>query len=233
MSEQNEIKTVLVCFTQAVFDKLEPAVEEPEEEDESLGQARQVAKMAADLVLALKAANLMAETVSVPQRSFAPRDVAKAAFGWRLLDLSQSNGVKVDLLVCLDFPAWSVSHPYKVCWLLTMPHFVSRRHSGPRPSLTIPLPSSATAGRVLQPIIGPSNGPEDTSQTVASLLQAERRGLSEAKRVLAGNREIAQELARSGLHTEFNPLPLDLATDPAGPAWQEVIKRLITIPNAR
>lgn len=202
----SEIKTVLVCYTQATFDQLTPGpneVESEAEQGEEEAQARRVAQTANDLTAALKAAGLTAEIARVPQRSFAPRDVAKAAFGWRLLDVTESNGVKIDLVVCLDFPAWSVGHPNKVCWLLSLPNFVMRRRGGSPPAT------------------GPGN---EQAQTVASLLQAERRGLSEAKRLLAGSREIAQELARSGLQIEYNPWP---ATPPDSPEWQAAIQRLL------
>lgn len=205
-----EIKTVLVCHTQTTFDQLASGPEdEPEEEDETLFQARQIAQLAQDLTAALKIAGLTAEIACVPQRSFAPRDVAKAAFGWRLLDVTESNGVKIDLVICLDFPAWSVTHPNKVGWLLALPNFVMRRRGGPPPAANV---------------IGPRNGQNETAQTVTSLLQAERRGLSEAKRILAGNREIAQELARTGLQIEFQPLP---ATGPDSPEWQTALKRVL------
>jgi hypothetical protein len=226
MTEQTEIKTVLVCYTQATFDNLQPIPGEVEElsseaaEDDPEALARQIKILAEGLVAALKAAGLTAEEARIPQRSFAPRDVAKAAFGWRLLDVTESNGVKIDLAICLDFPAWVVNHPNKVCWLASLPYFITRRRYGPRPSLTIP-------GTISTNVIGPGNGHEDQAQTVMSLLQAERRGLSEARRILAGSREIAQEMSRSGLQIEFNPLPPE-TTEPTAPEWQITVRRLLS-----
>jgi len=43
---------------------------------------------------------------------------------------------------------------------------------------------------------------------------------------MAGSRPIAEEIARSGLQSEFNPFPtLELAPD--SPEWQTVIKRVL------
>ncbi len=224
MTDNREIKTVLVCYTQAIFDELEPGAEPDEEPqlDDPVALARQIWQTGRQLVAALKAAGLTAEEAKVPQRSFVPRDVAKAAFGWRLLDITESNGVKIDMVVCLDFPAWSVSHPYKVCWLSSLPFFVTRRQGAPPPSIIIP-------GVISPNLIGPGNGNESNAQTVTSLLQAERRGLSEANRLLAGSREIAQEMARRGLQAEYNPIPTDAAaSDPSGPEWQMSVKRLVS-----
>lgn len=217
MTLPTEPKTVLVCYTQALFDALWS--DEDSLQDETSELARRIQRSATALVAALKAAGLTAEAVKVPQPSFAPADVSRAAFGWRLLDITASNGVKVDLAVCLDFPAWNVQHPNKICWLLSLPYFVSRRQSGSRPTLSLPA-QVAAPGRVLP-------DQTDAARTVSSLLQAEQRGLSEARRVLTGNREIAQEMSRSGLHLEYNPFPLDLEIDPAGPEWQAIVQRLV------
>ncbi len=230
---KTEIKTVLVCYTQATFDNL--AVDDESagsdgdveaDENEPLAIARRIEQTAHKLTAALKIAGLTAEEIKVPQRSFAPRDVAKAAFGWRLLDVSESNGVKIDLVICLDFPAWTIAHPNKICWLTYLPYFIMRRRSGPRPTLNIP--AGALLGSVTPAnLVGPSKSQEDVSQTISSLLQGERRGLAEAKRVLTGSREIAQEVARSGLLTEYNPFPANPEADVAGPEWQAAIKRLL------
>ena len=59
-----------------------------------------------------------------------------------------------------------------------------------------------------------------------SLLQTERRGLSEARRVLAAQRSVAEELARSGLQLEYNPAP-PAEAEPTGEAWQKVARRFL------
>jgi hypothetical protein len=205
-----KLQTVLVCYTQAVFENLEP--EEPEDEsDESLQAVRQIPGLATALAAALRVAGIETDVVKVPQRSFQPRDITKAAFGWRLMDLKESNGRTIDMVICLDFPAWSITHPHKVSWLNTLPNFVSRRTSSTAPK--------ATEG----------NGSNvEFAGNINSLLQSERRGLSESWKLLAGSRAVAEELSRSGLPVVFNPFPSPEAT-PESQEWQAVIKRLLML----
>jgi hypothetical protein len=207
LPDKKRVETVVVCYTQATFDFNENSVE-IEEENEPLFQAHQRGLLAEKLASALKVAKFETDIVKVPLRTFEPRDFSKAAFAWRLLDLSESNGRSIDLAICLDFPAWSLNHRHKVAWLSQLPFFVTRR-------------SSAT-------IIEPSQVPADASvsSNIYALLQAEKRGLFESWRIIAGNRDCAEELARSGMQVEFNPFPpLDLPPD--SPAWQKVIARML------
>jgi glycosyltransferase involved in cell wall biosynthesis len=37
---------------------------------------------------------------------------------WRLLNLAESNGKQVDLVIGLKFPAYAVAHPRKILWLI-------------------------------------------------------------------------------------------------------------------
>ncbi|MEI7556990.1 hypothetical protein [Candidatus Chlorohelix sp.] len=205
-----KFETALVCYTQATFDNFEP--ENPEvEEDEATRQARLIPEKAQLLAAALELAGIDSDIIKVPLRSFQPRDIAKAAFGWRLLDLKESNGRTIDLVICLDFPAWSVSHPHKISWLINLPNFVTRRSSANPPR------SKDTNGGANLDLHG----------NVSSLLQSERRGLAESWRIMAGNRPVAEELARSGLQVNYNPFPSE-GTAPNSPEWQTVIKRLAT-----
>jgi hypothetical protein len=212
-TEKRPIQTAVVCYTQAAFDNLVPSGEEIEFEDPEhpLNHARTVAEVANRLAVALKTVNIETDIVKVPQRSFAPRDIAKAAFGWRLLDLKESNGRAIDLVICLDFPAWSLTHPNKTSWLTNLPFFVTRRSSA--------APPPAKGGNGV-------NFADNDTATINSLLQAERRGLFESRRILAGSRAVAEGLARSGVQIEFNPIPApDVPFD--NPAWQSALQRLL------
>jgi hypothetical protein len=201
-----KIETALVCYTQTTFDNLQ--ADELDYEPEESTDFSRIPKLAERIAEALRVAGVDSDIVKVPQRSFEARDVAKAAFAWRLMDLKESNGRKIDLIICLDFPSWSLNHPQKLCWLDMLPNFVTRRRSGQPPN---------TSG----------NGQSiEFINNVNSLLQAERRGLAEAGRVMAGSRPIAEEIARSGLQSEFNPFP-PLELPPVSPEWQTVIKRVL------
>ncbi len=220
------IETVLVCYTQATFDTLEAEADTErnfEETSPELAHARYLVTLAGQLCAGLQLAGCTAEIVKVPQVSFRPRDISKAAFTWRMLDLTESNGRRVDLALCLDFPAWSLQHSQKWVWLTALPNFVSRSRMA-RPAAPVP-PLETT----FQPFIELKTQDQEAeqAQAVAALLQAERRGLAEAQRLLAGSRPVAEELARRGLQVEFNPLPTDLAADLASQQWQTAIARLL------
>ncbi len=227
-SAKARIETVLVCYTQAVFDQLAADPAHPpqadEEPDEEVSRARYLAHLAEAITAALGAAGRTAEIVRVPQRSFAPKDISKAAFAWRILDLKESNGRSIDLVLCLDFPAWSLVHPHKCTWLTGLPNFVVRAKSGLAYPATAPGEETSPhqTSRIQR-----NDDQAERAKNVAALLQAERRGLAEARRVLAGSRDVAEELARRGLQVEFNPLPPDLSVSPSDPLWQTALKRLL------
>ncbi len=59
-----------------------------------------------------------AEIVAVPFKWYPPEKILDQMLACRLLDLSESSGTAVDAVVCLKFPAYLLSHPNKVVWLL-------------------------------------------------------------------------------------------------------------------
>lgn len=228
-----KIETVLVALTQVSFENLEKRVGDPDAieiegletgEPDFLEQAAYRTELAGALVKALRASGRAAETVRLPQHSFVPRDISKAAFAWRLIDLTESNGRPVDLVVCLDFPAWSLQHPAKCCWLTALPNFVTRSRSivspGGYPSANPPKAISLSR----------TDRQTEDAKAIAGLLQAERRGLAESRRVLAATRPLAEEMARRGLQVEFNPVPPDLTVAPTDPLWKAALKRLLREP---
>ncbi len=218
------IETVVVCYSQAAFDNLEklPATGEDEAEEPEAGQARYISQLAEGLLGALREAGCTAEIVRLPQRSFAPRDISKAAFAWRLLDLKESNGRKIDLALCLDFPAWSLQHPNKVVWLTQLPNFVVRSRVALPPE-----PANQAEGQPITIQTGRNETEQERARQVSGLLQAERRGVAEARRLLTGSRPVAEEMARRGLQAEYNPLPTDLSLPPTDPQWQTPLRRLL------
>jgi glycosyltransferase involved in cell wall biosynthesis len=44
-------------------------------------------------------------------------ELVRQALAWRLLDVTESNGVAVDLVIPTKFPSYLVRHPRKVAWL--------------------------------------------------------------------------------------------------------------------
>jgi glycosyltransferase involved in cell wall biosynthesis len=59
-----------------------------------------------------------AELVSVPFKWYPKEEILPHAAAWRLLDLSESNGRSIDLVVASKFPTYFARHPRKVAWLI-------------------------------------------------------------------------------------------------------------------
>ena len=58
------------------------------------------------------------ELVSIPFKWYPKTELLPHAAMWRLLDLSESNGRPIDLLVATKFPTYFARHPRKVTWLV-------------------------------------------------------------------------------------------------------------------
>jgi glycosyltransferase involved in cell wall biosynthesis len=71
-----------------------------------------------ELVRELRARGYDAELVSVPFKWYPKEEILPHAAAWRLLDLSESNGRPVDLVIASKFPTYFVRHPNKVAWLI-------------------------------------------------------------------------------------------------------------------
>jgi glycosyltransferase involved in cell wall biosynthesis len=58
-----------------------------------------------------------AERVSVPFKWYPKDELLTQAAAWRLIDLSESNGERIDTVIATKFPTYFVRHPNKVTWL--------------------------------------------------------------------------------------------------------------------
>jgi glycosyltransferase involved in cell wall biosynthesis len=94
------VQTILVCEAQVPF--VHGGAE---------GHVRQ-------LVSELRARGYLAELVSVPFKWYPKDEILPHAAAWRLLDLSESNGRPIDLVIASKFPTYFVRHPQKVAWLI-------------------------------------------------------------------------------------------------------------------
>jgi glycosyltransferase involved in cell wall biosynthesis len=74
--------------------------------------------LAEDLRESLVAAGHDAEIVAIPFHGYPTDDLIDNLTAFRLLDLSTSRGSRVDRLIALKFPAYLISHPRKVIWLV-------------------------------------------------------------------------------------------------------------------
>jgi glycosyltransferase involved in cell wall biosynthesis len=94
------IRTILVCEAQV------PLVR---------GGAESLVR---DLVRELRQRGYAADLVSVPFKWYPKDEILAHAAAWRLLDLSESNGTPIDLVIATKFPTYFVRHPRKVTWLM-------------------------------------------------------------------------------------------------------------------
>ena len=70
------------------------------------------------LVAALKAAGHEAEEVVVAGKWYPATELVHQMAVWRSLDLAESNGLPIDMVIALKFPAYLVPHERKVVWLI-------------------------------------------------------------------------------------------------------------------
>jgi len=57
------------------------------------------------------------ELVRLPFKEYPKEEILPHAAAWRLIDLSESNGSSIDLVIGTKFPTYFVRHPNKVVWL--------------------------------------------------------------------------------------------------------------------
>jgi glycosyltransferase involved in cell wall biosynthesis len=94
------VRTVLVCETQVPF----------------VGGGAE--SLVRQLVDELRARGYETDRVSVPFKWYPKPEILPHAAAWGLLDLSESNGRPIDLLIATKFPTYLARHPRKVCWLV-------------------------------------------------------------------------------------------------------------------
>jgi glycosyltransferase involved in cell wall biosynthesis len=70
------------------------------------------------LVEALRHAGHEAEEVVVAGKWYPATELVHHMAVWRSLDLSESNGLPIDMVIALKFPAYLVPHERKVVWLI-------------------------------------------------------------------------------------------------------------------
>lgn len=58
------------------------------------------------------------EYIKIPYKWYPPQEIINHCLAWRLLDLTESNGKKIDGVIATKFPSYVVKHQNKVVWLL-------------------------------------------------------------------------------------------------------------------
>ena len=134
-----------------------------------------------ELVRELRERGHQAELVSVPFKWYPKEEILPHAAAWRLLDLSESNGQPIDLVIASKFPTYFVRHP---------------QQGGVADS---PVPRRLRAVRHgVQRLRAHRVG---TSACAIALIQLDTEMLGECRAIFANARNTAQRLAKfNGLH---------------------------------
>jgi glycosyltransferase involved in cell wall biosynthesis len=93
------IRTILVCEAQVPFVR---------------GGAESHVRQ---LVQQLRLHGYTVDLASVPFKWYPKDEILAHAAAWRLLDLSESIGVPIDMIIATKFPCYFARHPNKVAWL--------------------------------------------------------------------------------------------------------------------
>jgi len=93
------MKTVVVCAVQAPF---------------IVGGAEILVQELRDN---LRHRGFKVDVANVPFKWYPVSELTRQALAWRLLDVTESNGTPVDLVIPTKFPSYLVRHPRKVAWL--------------------------------------------------------------------------------------------------------------------
>jgi glycosyltransferase involved in cell wall biosynthesis len=70
------------------------------------------------LAAALRQAGHEVDIVALPFKWYPPSELIYQMGLWRSVDLSEANGVEIDMVIALKFPAYLVRHERKIVWLI-------------------------------------------------------------------------------------------------------------------
>jgi glycosyltransferase involved in cell wall biosynthesis len=140
-----------------------------------------------ELVTELRARGHDADLVSVPFKWYPGARVLTQAFLWRLLDLEEADGRRIDLVVATKFPSYVVRHPEKRVWLV---HQFRQAYELDRTEL------------------GQFDESAEERALRRRVQELDRKALGEATRLFATSGNVAARLERStGLTAEVLPHP--------------------------
>ncbi len=152
------------------------------------------------LVGALRAAGHEAEEVVVAGKWYPATELLHQMAVWRSLDLSESNGLQIDMVIALKFPAYLVPHERKVVWLIHQHRSAYELWEHPEFADL----SKQEEGPALRDMV----------------VQSDRVALGEAKRIFTNSRNVQARLSSSvRLSSEvlYHPSPIVEALLPRDP----------------
>lgn len=152
------------------------------------------------LVRALQAAGHEAEEVAVAGKWYPATELLHQMAVWRSLDLSESNGLKIDMVIALKFPAYLVPHERKVVWLIHQHRSAYELWDHPEFADL----SKQDEGPALRDMV----------------VQSDRVALGEAKRIFTNSRNVRDRLwgtIRLSSEVLYHPSPIVEALLPREP----------------
>ena len=141
------------------------------------------------LTAALRRHGVEAELVELPFRSFPVRHLARQMLAWRLVDVTEAAGLRIDRVIALRFPSYLVNHPDKVAWVV-------HQHRSAYDLWGHPL--------------GDLSGTEEGDRLREMIRTADAAALRSARRVHANSKTVASRLQRyNGVASEplYHPPP--------------------------
>jgi glycosyltransferase involved in cell wall biosynthesis len=140
-----------------------------------------------DLVAELRTREHEVDLVTVPYKWYPGERVISQAFLWRLLDLEEADGRRIDLVIATKFPSYAVRHPNKVVWLL---HQFRQAYELDRTEL------------------GQFGESAEERAARRAVQRLDRMALAEARKLFATSRNVADRLESAlGLKAEVMPHP--------------------------
>ena len=126
------------------------------------------------LVRALRESGHEAEQVTIAGKWYPATELAHQMAVWRSFDISESNGLKVDAVIALKFPAYLAPHERKIVWLIHQHRSAYELWDHPE----------------YADLSNQEEGP-----TIRKLVwSADRLGLGESKRVFTNSKNVAGRL---------------------------------------
>ncbi|MBD2395924.1 glycosyltransferase family 4 protein [Cyanobacterium aponinum FACHB-4101] len=125
------------------------------------------------LLKALREFGYEAELVTIPFKNYPNQRILDTMLMFRLLDITESCGQKIDLVIPLKFPAYLTPHPNKVLWLL-------HQHRD-----AYDLWGKSVCGLAQNP---------DGQQIKDTIINADNRAFAECKKIYANSQNVANRL---------------------------------------
>jgi glycosyltransferase involved in cell wall biosynthesis len=136
--------------------------------------------LVSELASALRSRGFLVDVVSIPFKWYPVSDIVRQALIWRFADLTESNGVPIDMVIPTKFPSYLVKHPLKVTWLFHQHREVYDLYGTPYCSFT--------------------DDPEE-QEIRQAIMRMDGKTLRESKRIFTISKNVSHRLQR------FNGIP--------------------------